>query len=115
MSATENTYEDESWSNWLISQAQSYELKAYRAQQNIHKIQAELEYLHLCLQPLKDLHTLQTWDSKAATFSRIRLNGRHSLSLQSLIQKLEALIQELTAYSHIWSINSQDFLRLLQR
>ena len=105
---------DESWENWLIGQAQKYRHKASLMEQDIYTIQIELEYLRTCLKPIINLHSIQIWDSNAASKSRSLLIEDHSSLLALLIEKLENLISQMTAYAHIWNTNSNNFLRLLK-
>lgn len=104
---------DESWRNWLGSQAQVYESRARDAQLTAHRIDAEVQSLRTCLLPIKNLHTSQAWDSRAATQSRSRLYGTRSQTLNSLIMELENIAGQLNVYAYIWNTNSQNFLRLL--
>ncbi len=103
---------DKGMAEWLAAKARQYENMAFRANLYARRIESEIEHLKICLNPIKGLHTAQVWNSKAATYSREKLNGFHTYHLNSLSGKLAQLAESLRAHSYAWTQNAESFLRL---
>ncbi len=94
---------------WLAAKADQYEDMAFRAGLYAKRIEGELSHLKTCLDPVKNLHTVQVWDSKAATYSRQKLNGFHTYHLNSLTGQLAQLAENLRSHSYLWAQNAENF------
>ncbi len=78
----------------LRIEAQSYEIKAARMRTIAVQLTNAVQPLRTAFNPIRSLHTAQTWEGQAATASRRRLD-EHEIRHNTAIRSIDGLITDL--------------------
>ena len=80
----------------LYEEAGSYEDQATRMRSLAAGLTTAIQPLRSAFNDIRSLHTTQTWEGRAATASRARLDG-HEIRHNAAIRSIDALIDDLEA------------------
>lgn len=79
---------------YLRGQAEDHDSRAIRMRQLAAELTNHVQPLRTCFTDLRRLHTPHTWEGRAATASRLRLDG-HEARTNTAVRSLDYLIDDL--------------------